>query len=102
MNVTSIVWKLAPRRLSLATDEVHAWRIDLEQPSARVRSLRDLLSDDEREKSESFHFARDCGRYIVSRGALRFDPLPIPRTFSRVVAVRLRAVRETVSERRDR
>ena len=36
-----------------------------------VRSFSELLSIDETERAEKFHFARDRRRWVVSRGALR-------------------------------
>ena len=50
---------------------VHVWRIRLVQPEPVIEALRELLSDDEIERANRFHFQRDRRRFIVTRGAVR-------------------------------
>ena len=52
-------------------DEVHVWRVSLDQPRARVQGLFDTLSPEEKERASRFHFQRDCNHFIVARGILR-------------------------------
>ncbi|PKO23429.1 MAG: 4'-phosphopantetheinyl transferase [Chloroflexi bacterium HGW-Chloroflexi-1] len=60
-----------PPYCTLLSDEVHVWRMPLEQPAGCVRQLLQSLSADERTRAAQFHFERDRRRFIVARGALR-------------------------------
>lgn len=55
--------------LSLSTGAVNVWHIDL--LVERVTSFRTLLSQDEIERANRFHFFRDQRRFIVARAAMR-------------------------------
>jgi 4'-phosphopantetheinyl transferase len=57
--------------MELEGDEVHVWRARSYQPPSLVQSLWRILSADERERAERFHFQRDRERFIVTRGFLR-------------------------------
>lgn len=65
------VWRLSPPDPRLLSQEVHVWRAYLGQPAPRIHELSRLLSNDERERAERFHFEHDRRRFIVGRGALR-------------------------------
>lgn len=57
---------------TLATDEVHVWRVDLSSMSSRrIQSLRNTLAEDERRRADGFCFEEDRERFIVARGMLR-------------------------------
>lgn len=47
------------------------WLAKLEEGGAAVRALYELLSADERQRAERFHFPKDRGHYVTARGALR-------------------------------
>jgi 4'-phosphopantetheinyl transferase len=64
-------WSAAPESLKLARDEVHVWRVSLEQPGARVGELRTLLSPEESGRAARFHFEKDRRHFVVARGILR-------------------------------
>lgn len=57
--------------ISLSRQEVHIWRVDLDQPSDRLMMFSTLLSSDEHERANRFYFEHDRRRFIVSRGGLR-------------------------------
>jgi 4'-phosphopantetheinyl transferase len=61
----------APRDYALSRDEVHVWRVPLDWSPARLRKFRAVLSADEQEKADRFHFALDRMRHVVGRGVLR-------------------------------
>lgn len=63
-------WSDAPRNLALRSDEVHVW-LSMSGQGSRVESLRRLLSNEEIERAERFHFSRDRDRFIHARGMLR-------------------------------
>ena len=72
----STTWASPPPRIVLASEDVHVWRaavdwIDgLEDATPAEASLA-LLSADERERAQRFHFSRDRLRFIAVRGLLR-------------------------------
>lgn len=64
------VWAAPPPALVLGPEEVHVWRVDVQDASNAANLLR-LLSGDERRKADGFLFAEDRERFIAARGALR-------------------------------
>ena len=71
MTVSKVSWLLPPSKLKLSTHDVHVWRVRLNQTDGHVQQMQQILSDDERLRSERFHFDRDRRRFIVSQGMLR-------------------------------
>ena len=55
----------------LPLDEVHVWTASRESTDEAVRSLRALLTDEERARADRFASARDRRQFAVSRGLLR-------------------------------
>jgi 4'-phosphopantetheinyl transferase len=55
----------------LPEDEVHVWRISLDMPASGVAELRQILSPNERERADRFHFELDRKRFVTGRGLLR-------------------------------
>lgn len=55
----------------LDSDEVHVWRVNLEQRSDVVARLSGVLSADERVRAERITIAGPRRRFIVGRGVLR-------------------------------
>jgi 4'-phosphopantetheinyl transferase len=71
MKLAAEEWLIPPGGLRLGADEVHVWRARLNQSEAVLAKARPLLSDDERERVNRFHFKKDRDRFIVARAALR-------------------------------
>jgi len=67
----STPWATRPVKPVLTAEDVHVWLADLDPPPADGRRLSALLSDDERERAQRFHFERDQRRFAVGRGILR-------------------------------
>ncbi|MEK7327027.1 MAG: 4'-phosphopantetheinyl transferase superfamily protein [Chloroflexota bacterium] len=65
------LWLSPPAGLVLDDDDVHVWRADLDQPEPFIRQLAGMLSDDERERADHFHFDIHRDHFIVGRGLLR-------------------------------
>ena len=65
------MWKPAPAGLWLSSNEVHVWRTDLNLPPDSILALRELLSEDEKQRADRFHFDRDRQHFIAARGILR-------------------------------
>ena len=56
---------------NLAPDQVHVWRVPLNQNPARIPELKEVLSPDERARAERFRFDKDRNQFIESRATLR-------------------------------
>lgn len=61
-------WLTSPKMWRLPNDEVHLWRIDLDQPT---NGLWELLSADEQERGQRFRFEHHRQLFVVGRGVLR-------------------------------
>jgi 4'-phosphopantetheinyl transferase len=57
--------------LELGCDDLHGWRTTSDQPLSSVQELKSLISRDEVERAERFHFERDRTRFLARRGLLR-------------------------------
>lgn len=66
MAVSKISWLLPPSILKLSINDVHVWRVRLNQTDGRVQQLQQILSDDERLRAERFHFDRDRRRFLIA------------------------------------
>lgn len=64
-------WSAPPKALSLATGEVHVWRLALDQPESVLAEFRETLEADELERAGRFHFDRHRNHFIAGRGGLR-------------------------------
>lgn len=56
----------------LSDNDIHIWRVPLNQSSERTVRLQQVLSSDERAKAERFHFDKDRNQFVQARAALRF------------------------------
>ena len=65
------IWQAPPNALTLQPDEVHVWRVALDQPDAVVERLAETLAPDEASRAARFYFDRDRRHYTVGRGILR-------------------------------
>jgi 4'-phosphopantetheinyl transferase len=65
------LWQRPPEQLQLAPHEVHLWQASLEAQPEEMTFLAGVLSKDEIERAERFHFQKDHDRFIVARGTLR-------------------------------
>ena len=64
-------WLPVPIDLILSPDEVHIWRIDLDQPQAKLQDFTATLSGDELARAQRFYFEEHRQRFIAGRGILR-------------------------------
>jgi len=53
------------------SNQIHVWRVTLNQNPDRIPELKELLSTDERSRAERFHFEKDRNQFIEARAALR-------------------------------
>ncbi|MCC5597695.1 4'-phosphopantetheinyl transferase HetI [Nostoc favosum] len=65
------LWLPAPTDLTLLPDEIHLWRIELDQPEPQLQNLAATLSSDEITRAERFYFQEHRQRFIAGRGILR-------------------------------
>ena len=64
-------WCEPPESLSLATGEVHVWRVELNQPQHLLEKFRGTLEEHELHRASRFHFEKHRRHFIVGRGVLR-------------------------------
>jgi len=65
------LWLTAPTDLTLLPDEIHVWRIDLDQPEPHLQNFAATLSSDETARAERFYFPKHRQHFIAGRGILR-------------------------------
>lgn len=65
-------WSEPPASLTLATGEVHIWRLELDQPESVVAEFRATLEVNELERAGRFHFEKHRKQFVVGRGGLRY------------------------------
>jgi 4'-phosphopantetheinyl transferase len=65
-------WRGAPETLSLATGEVHVWRLALDQSESVLTEFRRTLDADEIERAGRFHFEKHQRHFVAGRGGLRY------------------------------
>ena len=67
-----LTWSEPPAALSLATGEVHVWRLALDQPESVLTEFRRTLEPDELDRAGRFHFEKHRRHFVVGRGGLRY------------------------------
>ena len=70
-RVSAFPWSEVRPAPPLAADEIHVWRIPLDARPEVTADLLPLLSEDERDRADRFHFEIDRSRFIVAHSALR-------------------------------
>lgn len=66
-----IIWKHPPQHLTLNCQEVHIWKINLEQSSINVQNSFDILNEAEKNKAQKFRFEKHQKRYTMARSSLK-------------------------------
>lgn len=64
-------WKQATPGELICLNQVHVWRACIDLPEVEMQKLLQILSADEVEKANLFHFEKDKNRFIAARGILR-------------------------------
>jgi 4'-phosphopantetheinyl transferase len=64
-------WQSSAESLRIGADELHLWRVSLDQPAEVYRACLDTLTPDESQRAGRFHFDRHRQQFVVARGALR-------------------------------
>ena len=67
----AVTWSEPPVSLSLATGEVHVWRVELNQPDHLLVKYRETLEEHELHRASRFHFDKHRNCYVAGRGVLR-------------------------------
>ena len=71
MNGDQRVWAEFHRTYRLPEDEIHFWRTGLRMTTSDFIKLRELVSLDERERADRFHFEVYPRRTVIGGGYLR-------------------------------
>ncbi|HEX8092146.1 MAG TPA: 4'-phosphopantetheinyl transferase superfamily protein [Blastocatellia bacterium] len=71
MEEPTPTWRTPPDSLTAVRDEVHVWLLALDQPPSYIQSLKAILSADEQDRANRFHFQKDHDHYVVARGTVR-------------------------------
>lgn len=66
-----IEWQKQYCQAALPHGEVHLWLVSIAAMEAQLDDLCSLLSEEEINQAERFHFEKDQKRYVVARGMLR-------------------------------
>src|SRR4051812_3668934 len=64
-------WRLRRAVATIGVDDVHLWRLQLDQAEPLVAWLAEMLSDDERERAARAATAAAGRHFVVARAALR-------------------------------
>ena len=64
-------WLPAPKNLNLSLNDVHLWRINLNQSESQLQAFWETLSSDEIARAEKFYFPEHRQRFIAGRGTIR-------------------------------
>jgi 4'-phosphopantetheinyl transferase len=64
-------WERPPEELRISTREAHVWMLSTDASEAQVRSLSDLLSEEERARAERIRHAATRSGFVATRSALR-------------------------------
>lgn len=70
-TLLNTVWVAPPEQLALHEDEAHVWRASLTRTPSELQGLSSLLSPDETDRAQRFHFERDRASFIAARAVLR-------------------------------
>jgi 4'-phosphopantetheinyl transferase len=62
---------LNSRLLTLNSNEVHVWKVNVDQAPSELGPLWELLQTDEHDRAARFRFPRDKRRFVARRGVLR-------------------------------
>lgn len=68
---SELIWTVATTHPNLSTDQVHVWRIELNRPETERERLWPLLSPEEKQQADRFHFPNGKNHYVVCRGTVR-------------------------------
>src|SRR5690349_9941757 len=71
MKMQENIWSKPPAQIALGGDEVHVWRVSLDQSQETIERFGRLLAADEQAKAGRFRFAKDRNQYSIGRGLLR-------------------------------
>jgi 4'-phosphopantetheinyl transferase len=66
-----VLWNDPPNHLMLGGNEVHVWRVILDQLGQNIPTLWHILPGDEQSRAQRFAFPTDRDHFIVTRGMLR-------------------------------
>lgn len=80
------------KKLELSANNIHIWSKNLKSFPSEIEKISTILSSEEIERANKFHFERDRNRFIIARGTLR-------KILSRYLNIEPKKLQFTYSER---
>lgn len=71
MNKNHQLWQRGTPDAKIEAKQIHVWRAPLDLSELQTENLLKILSVDEIERAQRFHFKKDYKRFISGRGMLR-------------------------------
>ncbi|MBD2355301.1 4'-phosphopantetheinyl transferase superfamily protein [Tolypothrix sp. FACHB-123] len=71
MTFANHLWLPASANCTLLANDVHIWRINLDQPESTLENYAATLCEDELVRANRFYFPEHRQRFIAGRGSLR-------------------------------
>ncbi|GHO82908.1 4'-phosphopantetheinyl transferase [Dictyobacter formicarum] len=66
-----LAWARSPSSVILKPNEIHIWRVFVDEWIAAIPDLQNVLSPEEQARAQRFYFERDRHSSIIARGVLR-------------------------------
>jgi 4'-phosphopantetheinyl transferase len=71
VDIKPWIWETPTEKPKLARNQVHVWRICLNDATPLLKPLISILSADEKNRAEKYRFIGDRNNFIAGRGVLR-------------------------------
>ena len=65
-------WHQPPPHMTLASQEIHVWKVPLRPPEIWLKKLKNLLNGEERERAERYKAPARQEAFVTTRGMLRY------------------------------
>ncbi len=66
------LWRFNSSSLSIESNMLDLWRVNLIQPAWKLLDFHQTLSEDEKERANRFLFSKHRKKYVICRGYLRY------------------------------
>src|SRR5262245_20767536 len=70
-NSVADKWGCSSNGIGLGNDDLHVWKVSLDQDKTTILKMSALLAPDECRRAEKYFRSIDRDRFIIARGVLR-------------------------------